>query len=333
MTVALLERPAPVDDGTRRELLAAGLALSLGLAACGGDDGGPARPTTRRFVDGRGVAVRVPARPERIVALNSNGAAQMLTLGVSLVGLTTREGRLDADVEELGLAPDVLAGVTPVGDYNEPDVEAIAALRPDLIVGHHIDGEPFQEAELVERLEQIAPTVFMTVFAPVDEVMRPFGELLGVDARVEEQQRAYERRIAELRERLPYPARELTVASVYLETDQLRVNGRELGVLTLALDDLGVSWASLTDRADAEGGQLFLSYERVGRLDDADVVFRHAFSEPSAAALGLFERLPAGRAGQVHDEPNIAAQTYPTLQRAVAYLEPRLLDADPQVVL
>jgi hypothetical protein len=130
--------------------------------------------------------------------------------------------------------------------------------------------------------------------------------------------------------RRSYPAAELTVASVYLESDHVRINGRELGVLTLALDDFGVSWAALTDRANTDGGQSMISYERIGRLDDADIVFRHAFSQPSAGSLRLLHRLPAGRAGQVHDEPNIAEQTYPTLNLALDYLEPRLLDADPR---
>ena len=63
MTSALLDPPAPADDGTRRELLLAGATLALGFAACGGEDEPPpARASTRTVRDAYG-PVRVPRRP------------------------------------------------------------------------------------------------------------------------------------------------------------------------------------------------------------------------------------------------------------------------------
>lgn len=91
---------------------------------------------------------------------------------------------------------------------------------------------------------------------------------------------------------MPYDPAELTVASVFLESDQVRVNGRGIVALTRILDEIGVSRSPITADADADGIQIFVSYERVGELD-GDVVFRPAFVEPDANVLTLFDQLPA----------------------------------------
>jgi len=73
MSPAVLDQPRTlpetVDDGTRREFLAGGLALSLGLAACGGDDGVVGDEPASSFprtVEHAGGATRIPARPTRV---------------------------------------------------------------------------------------------------------------------------------------------------------------------------------------------------------------------------------------------------------------------------
>lgn len=145
MSTGLLDRPpAPIeDDLTRRRLFTGAGALAVGWALAGcstdGTSLGEEAPATRTFVDGLGRSIQVPDRPQRIVALNDgNGGAQILSLGLPLVGLTTRGGVLDP--ANVGMAgSDVLVGVTPVGDYAEPDVEAIATLRPDLIVAYSLE--------------------------------------------------------------------------------------------------------------------------------------------------------------------------------------------------
>ncbi len=265
------------------------------------------------------------------MALNGNGGQQLRSLGAPLVGLRTRDGGLDARPDLIGLDPSVLEGIEPIGDSTS-DLEAIAALRPDLIVGYVLpSGEANVEPAERERLEQIAPTVFPPTFAPVDEVMTAFGALLGVDAQVTEQQQAYEERLADLSVRLPYDPADLTVSTVYLD-EGLGINGRSLSTLTYVLDALGVSWSAATDAADAADGQLAVSFERVGELDTSDVIFRHAFTEPGPSILALSDPLPAGRAGQIIDEPNIFGQTYATYEVALDFLESNLLELNADVV-
>lgn len=76
---------------------------------------------------GRDVAVRV--NPKRVVTLDKNAAEVMRILGVAdhIVGVS------DWIARNRELWPE-LAGARNVGKFNEPDVEAIAELRPDLVI-------------------------------------------------------------------------------------------------------------------------------------------------------------------------------------------------------
>lgn len=81
------------------------------------------------------------------------------------------------------------------------------ALDPDTIVGEGYNGKGMDAlmAEGVERrLQRIAPTVYIDVFRPVEEVMADFAELLGPRAqrRYDELRGEYEDALAGYRDRI-----------------------------------------------------------------------------------------------------------------------------------
>lgn len=101
----------------------------------------------------------IEAEPSRVVVLNTGQADALLTLGVVPVGSTAGEGAETVPqylIDSFPQDADALADVVPLGDRNAPDVEAVAALDPDLILmnatGDDTDG-------LYAGLSQIAPTV------------------------------------------------------------------------------------------------------------------------------------------------------------------------------
>lgn len=118
--------------------LAAGLALVAGLAAgCGGsggtraDDAGAdgtsgaqatVYPVT--ITDDAGRAVTIAARPERIVSLTPGNTEIVCALGGidRLVGVTT-QCDYPAEVTE----------ITEIGDFASPNLEAVAAVDPDVV--------------------------------------------------------------------------------------------------------------------------------------------------------------------------------------------------------
>jgi len=92
-----------------------------------------------------------------------------------------------------------LDGVVSVDDESEIDVEEVARLRPDLIVGGDFDGDG-----LYERLERIAPTVVVPDDLPNGRffgVQRFLAELTGRTAELERLHSRYDQRVAALRER------------------------------------------------------------------------------------------------------------------------------------
>lgn len=174
----------PVEDATRRQLLrCAGAALLLGAAGCDEPRGEAAAPTASpgvRRIEHALVAADVPARLERVVVIDSFTTLHTaLLLYVPVVGATTFDG---AEPFASFLPSEETEGIASVG-YLELDLEAIAALEPDLIVG----SEQFM-AEPYDRLAQIAPAVAIDYIPQVDwkDHERLLGEVLGQRAAVDE---------------------------------------------------------------------------------------------------------------------------------------------------
>jgi iron complex transport system substrate-binding protein len=134
----------------RRFLIGAG---ALVLSACGVPGEQATEPTatvatTRTVTDHLGRTVNIPANPQRIVALDNNRMiVHLVELGLPVVGATTNGGIL---APTLGDMRDQIASV---GEVNEPSIETITALQPDLIM-HNTYYEPS-----IGMLEQIAPVV------------------------------------------------------------------------------------------------------------------------------------------------------------------------------
>jgi len=317
MTTALLDPPPPVsepvDDGTRREFLAGGLALSLGLSACGGQGGDPAGEG-RRFTDSLGRVVRIAERPRRIVALHDNSAGQaLLSIGAPVVGLVERDGRFDVSLD-----PYDLSSVTGLGDYQEIDVEQAAALRPDLVVGMVFRGQ-YSHGVDVEVLQRIAPTVILEADRPVDAYMRDIATLTGREEAAARQRERFEGEFAQLESELGGRARTLELALVFRLPDggvSLLSTADPKPVLKLA--------ARLGAQVRAQPGEL--SGERLLDLD-ADIVLYEPDGDPSA--LALWPRVSAVREGQAFEVPKLQGNDHASFLRAVPVLRRVLVDAEP----
>jgi iron complex transport system substrate-binding protein len=311
------------------------VAVVFVLTACGEDassrDSGGAE-NTKLFEDARGVEVRVPDKAERIVAIHdSNAAAQVLSLGVPLVGMATRNGEFELadryDVED----------IEPVGEYSQPNVEKIAALQPDLIIGDGANGEPYVEPAVVEQLEQIAPTVFIDSFREVEVVMKDFAELLGVEAELEEQQGEYEERVAGLRDTLEPKLDKLTVSVIQFEGEQnIGTFGEGWFPFGEAIEDIGIRRPENQATGEAmETCCISVSPERFPEFD-ADVVLYYQPPETGHDHTDhpLFQKLDAVQAGQAYEwDDDWWGNTYDSLDIVLDDLNRFLVqnEVDPSV--
>lgn len=156
-------------------LASATLAATLALAGCSGasentdsSSGSESSSDTRTVEHVRGTA-EVPADPQRVVVLEPVELDTAVALGVTPVGAAVASN-VAGIPEYLGVE-----GVEPVGTVPEPDLEAIAALQPDLILGTES-----RNSKLYDQLESIAPTVFLNAHSdPWQDNMLLIGNALG----------------------------------------------------------------------------------------------------------------------------------------------------------
>ncbi len=143
-------------------IVAALSVLLLGLGGCGGSGEGDASTTggndpaaERTITDAKGVAVTVPGKPERVLPLSEPTLDATIALGLKPVGTTAGRGQNAIPSYLQARTKDVKS----VGGLGQPNLEQVAALAPDVIL---LDGTAFQDAAVIDKLRQIAPTVFVS---------------------------------------------------------------------------------------------------------------------------------------------------------------------------
>ncbi|MBD2864430.1 ABC transporter substrate-binding protein [Paenibacillus oceani] len=95
----------------------------------------------------------IPDTPKKVVILTNEGTEALLALGVKPVGAVKSwvgEPWYDHIKSEM-------EGVKNVGTESQPNIEEIAALKPDLIIGNKMRIE-----KIYDQLSKIAPTVYST---------------------------------------------------------------------------------------------------------------------------------------------------------------------------
>lgn len=133
--------------------------ICLALAA-------PVGAQTVDLHDALGRTVLLDGPAERIVVLEWTYLENLLALGVAPVGAADLAGYsawVDGGAD--------LAGVGDVGTRQEPSLEAILALAPDLIVGVR-----FRHEAILKRLEAIAPTLLFDPY-PAEGTGDQYAEL------------------------------------------------------------------------------------------------------------------------------------------------------------
>lgn len=143
------------------------------LAACSADDpvddaGNDSNQASESvIINGVNDEIKLDAPAERVVALEWTYAEDLLAVGVQPVGVADIDGYQSWVNIETELSEDV----ADVGTRQEPNLEAIAALEPDLIIGIQ-----FRHEGLLQELESIAPTVLFDPY-PTDESVNQYDEM------------------------------------------------------------------------------------------------------------------------------------------------------------
>ncbi|MBW7472690.1 ABC transporter substrate-binding protein [Marinobacter sp. F4218] len=176
--------------------------------------------------------------PKRVVALNWAATEALLLLGVTPVGVADKAG-YSVWVKE----PELPEAVPNIGTRVAPSLEAIAELKPDLIVTSS------EMAPATDLLERIAPTYVISVykkdsrpFSKAREMLLTLGEILDLEERAQAILTDIDHTLAAQRERLRrHGADDQPVALVnFLDDRHVRIYAPN-GLYQTALNALGLT--------------------------------------------------------------------------------------------
>lgn len=300
---------------TRRAFLGAGAAgaLAVGLAACGGGGSSSSSGSTAgggsgtRTVKTAKGPVEVPAEPTRVVSIQPSTADTLYDLGIEPIGVY--------DLGAQYVSPRYRAKwnkATKVGDDGEINVEEVAKLEPDLIIGANYEWN----TDVYSKLTEIAPTV-ITPISGWREISHSTADAVNRLAQLAELQKELATRSAQIRVKYAkqLDAYKWDILQGGFEPGNFWLYGPESDAGEI-LAGAGVRFASGSAGVKGEEGEP-LSYEKIGVLDDAGAIGFYANYDgtpnnegPALFKQAAFEQLGAVRAGRTVPIPDFLPGGY-----------------------
>jgi len=169
--------------------------------------------------------------PKKIVVLDVQYADQMLALGKQPIGSVVA-GTDNALPEYLG---DKMDNVSLLGTSEEPNLEGILALEPDLIIATE-----FHDA-IYEDLVKIAPTLTLERNEDWQTVMLKFGQILNQTEEAQQLVDDYKLKVSDLKTALAVKMKDQTVALIRPRDKMIRLQTTSHRTSQILYDDLGLT--------------------------------------------------------------------------------------------
>jgi iron complex transport system substrate-binding protein len=212
----------------------------------------------------------IPANPQRVVVLWIPTLANLLALGIKPIGITSYPAASGIQIPIY--LQDKVAGVEWVGDQNQPNLEKILRLQPDLILGIIIN------RKIYPQLSQIAPTVLFdwegTSFWQKNfiDVANALGKTETADRLLKD----YSQRLKKLEMALSDRNKQQKISFVHLCCDEIAVDAKNSFIGSILE-------AAELQRPPAQdivipSGRIKLSSEELEKAD-GDILFVATFAE------------------------------------------------------
>ncbi|GAM14329.1 ABC transporter substrate-binding protein [Mesobacillus selenatarsenatis] len=274
------------------------------LAACGGNEDKEKetaeqpkeKEETSYTVEHAMGSTTLEKTPEKVVILTNEGTEALLALGVTPVG-AVQSWTGDLWYDHIA---DEMKDVQVVGVESQVNVEAIAALQPDLIIGNKM-----RQEDIYEQLKAIAPTVFAEdLRGNWKNNFELYAKAVNKEEKGKEVLAAYDQRIEDLKEKLGDKVN-MEVSMVRFMAGDVRIYHKDSfsGVI---LEQIGMARPESQDKEDfAEKG---VTKERIPAMD-GDILFYFTYDEGDGKATEvekewiedpLFQNLEVAKKGEVH---------------------------------
>lgn len=282
----------------------------LFLAACGNteekaEDTGNKTEDTSYTVEHAMGTTTIDKTPERVVILSNEGTEALLSLGVTPVG-AVQSWLGDPWYDHI---TDAMKDAEVVGVEGEVNLEKIAALKPDLIIGNKLR----QEA-VYDQLSAIAPTVFSeTLRGDWKDNFKLYAKALNLEEEGTEVLSQFDAHLEEVKQSLGDKVnQEVSVVRFMAGKSRIYYTDSFSGVI---FDQLGFKRA-------AQQAELFTADNKLGNLAievgkevipkmDGDVLFYFTYApqgDPAALDTAkewttdpLWNNLSAVKSGNVHE--------------------------------
>jgi iron complex transport system substrate-binding protein len=281
------------------------------LAACGGGNEAKTGDKTKTTAE-KSYTVKhamgsttIKGTPKKVVILTNEGTEALLALGVKPVG-AVQSWLGDPWYEHIKKDMD---GVEVVGVESEVNVEKIASLKPDLIIGNKL-----RQEKVYDQLSAIAPTVFSeTLRGDWKDNFKLYAKALNLEAKGNEVLNAYDTHVEDLKAKLGDKVnQEVSVVRFMAGKSRIYYTDSFSGVL---FNQLGFKRAPQQEALFTPDNKLGLLAVEVGKevipKMDGDLLFYFTYAPPGDQAAidtakewandPLWKNLNAVKSGHVYE--------------------------------
>jgi iron complex transport system substrate-binding protein len=282
-----------------------------------------------RTIDHAMGSTEIKSKPKRVLALDASYVDNALLLDTHVVGFTSYRAIHDKLPDYLGADRDAYAAdAVSVGTLEEPSLEKIYQLKPDLIVSAKVRHE-----KIYKELSAIAPTVMSESTGPTwKENVRLLAKALGEEEKAEAEIGAYEKRAKAIGDEINAKAGNPTISVVRFVDGPTRLY-QKASFSGIVLQDAGLARPKSQDVEDFAAE---ISEERIADAD-ANHIFVTTYADEAgsgAKTKAKFEQNPLWKLlkGQVHEVDDALWMTPCSIQGAQYILDDlaKTFEVDPQ---
>lgn len=178
--------------------------VAVGFLLLGGNVAGSGNSNqngTKTLTDSTGRQVNVPVHPKRVVVLNASNVDLYVAAGggENIVGKASSQTYSDE-------VKSATASAQEVGIIHSPNLEAIVALQPDLVIGTNV---PYHQ-NLIPTLEKAGIPVYinsLNSFEDIYNTLELYGSLTGekaeAEARIKQMKEQHDELVANVQDKTP----------------------------------------------------------------------------------------------------------------------------------